>query len=200
MAEAMWLHRLDVHGANPECRVRTRKGTQGGLKHSSVRVSSGRQVCKSRLESRAWVLCLGRMDWMLSQWGTSEVWSWNVMIKGVFWKDGQPLHHRGRIWRCGRDRRENRGLGRDWNGVEKVDSRNITEVECSGKWIEKYEEMGVCRNDTNVVSLHGKTDKESLRRVGRWGNRAFNPCYLTRWWMTCSGFITLQGFNQSDKS
>lgn len=42
-------HRLDVHGANPECRVRTRKGAQGGLKHSSVRGNSGKQMCKSRL-------------------------------------------------------------------------------------------------------------------------------------------------------
>lgn len=68
-------HRLDVHGANPECRVRTRKGAQGGLKHSSVRGNSAKA---------GWVLCLGRMDWMLSQWGTSEVLSWNDMIKGVF--------------------------------------------------------------------------------------------------------------------
>ena len=49
-----------------------------------------------------------------------------------------------------------------------------------------------------MIHLPDGTDK-SWRKVGGWGIQAFNPCSLTNWLITCSDFIAVLGFNQSNE-
>lgn len=86
------------------------------------------------------------------------------------------------------------------NGVEKVGSRNITEVEFQVNELRSMRKRVCAKMILMWLASVVRLRKESGRRVGRWGNGAFNPCYLTNWLMTRSGFITLPGFNQGNKS